>query len=61
MDDLAYARYVRRAKKAEECFIAIRELYGWHIPFRKAYLMAIKDKLLSNEEKNLINEFYPVR
>lgn len=61
MDELAYARHIRRAKKAEEIYTTIRELYGWKTPWSKAYFMAIKDKLLTKEDKEIVKEFYPVR
>lgn len=61
MDELAYSQYIRRANKAEEIYRTIRELYGWENPWKTAYFMAIKDKLLSKEEKDLVKEFNPVR
>lgn len=61
MDELAYARHIQRANEAEKLYRTILELYGWEIPWNKAYFMAIKDRLLSKEEKNLVLEFYPVR
>lgn len=61
MDELAYARYHKRANAADELYRTIRELYGWEIPWNKAYYMAIKDKLLSSEEKHLVKEFHPIR
>ena len=61
MDELAYARHIRRAKEADELVKAILEVYGFRTPWKKAYFMAIKDKLLSKEEKELVKEFHPVR
>ena len=60
MDELAYARHINRAKEAENVYRTIRELYGWEIPWNKSYFMAIKDKLLTKEEKDLVKQFYPV-
>jgi hypothetical protein len=60
MDELAYARHIERAKEAENVYRTIRELYGWGIPWNKSYFMAIKDKLLSKEEKDLVKQFHPV-
>ena len=60
MDELAYARYNKRANEAGEVYKTIRELYGWEIPWKKAYFMAIKDKLLSKEEKDLVKQYHPV-
>lgn len=61
MDELAYARHIKRANEAEKVYRTIRELYGWEIPWNKSYFMAIKDKLLSREEKELVKEFYPIK
>lgn len=60
MDELAYARHIKRAKDAENVYCTIRELYGWEIPWKKAYRMSIQDKLLSKEEKDLVEQFHPV-
>lgn len=60
MDELAYARHIQRAKEAENVYRTIRELYGWEIPWNKSYFMAIKDKLLSKEEKDLVKQFHKV-
>ena len=60
MDELAYARHINRAKEAENVYRTIRELYGWEIPWKKSYFMAIKDKLLTKEEKDLVKQFHPV-
>jgi hypothetical protein len=61
MDEIAYARHIRRANEAEFIYKTIRELYGWEIPWNKSYFMAIKDRILYPEEKKLVKEFYPVR
>ena len=60
MDELAYAQHIKRSKEAENVYCAIRELYGWEIPWNKSYFMAIKDKLLTKEEKDLVKQFHPV-
>ena len=60
MDELAYARHINRAKEAENVYRTIRELYGWEIPWNKSYFMAIKDKLLTKEEKDLVKQYHPV-
>lgn len=61
MNELAYARHIKRAKDADWIYESIRELYGYEIPWKKAYFMAINDKLLSKEEKELVKEFHPVK
>ena len=65
MDELAYRRYIQHMneseKKASEIYRTIRELYGYDTPWKKAYFMAIKDKLLSKEEKDIVKKFYPVK
>lgn len=61
MDELAYARHLKRADRATETYRTIRELYGWEIPWKTSYFMAIKDKLLSKEDKDIVKAFYPVR
>lgn len=61
MDELAYARHIKRANEAEFVYESIRELYGYAVPWKQAYFMAIRDKLLSKEQKALVKEFYPVK
>lgn len=59
--DSVYQAYIQQMKKAEEIYNTIRELYGYGTPWKLAYFMAIKDKLLSKEDKDLVKMFYPVR
>lgn len=61
MDELVYKRYQNRAKKADELQRTVMELYGFGIPWKQAYFMAIKDRLLSKEEKELVKEFHPIK
>lgn len=61
MDEFAYAAYIRRAKKADDVYETIRDLYGWEISWPTAYYRAIKDRLLSKEEKDLVKQFHPIR
>lgn len=61
MDDIAYRRYQANAKKADELQRMILELYGFSTPWKQAYFMAIKDRLLSREEKDLLKEFHPIK
>lgn len=59
MDEIAYARHINRAREADSIYWEIRELYGW-VPWREAYFMAVTDKLLSKEQKELVKEFHPI-
>ena len=59
--DYAYAKYIQKAKRADEIYETIRDLYGWETPWKQAYFMAIKDRMMSQEEKNLVKEFHPVK
>lgn len=61
MDEFAYERYMADAKKADELQRVILELYGFGTPWKQAYFMAIKDKLLSKDDKNLLKEFHPIK
>ena len=61
MDELMYLRYQDRAKKADEIQRAVMELYGFGVPWKQSYFMAIKDRLLSKEEKELVKVFHPIR
>lgn len=61
MDEAAYTRYIARSKEADEIYRTIRELYGWLTPWDKAYFMAIKDGILSKDDKKLVKEFHPIR
>ena len=61
MDEVAYARYMQRAKDADFIYKTIREIYGYEIPWKQAYYKALKDKLLYPEEKKLVKEFHPIK
>ena len=61
MDELAYARYYQNEKKAREVYLAIRDLYGWDYTWAQAYFKALKDKLISKEEKELVKTYYPIK
>ena len=58
LDERAYAEYWKRSNKADELYGAIRELYGKDIPLKQAYLKALRDGMLSEEDKALLREFY---
>ena len=60
MNEVAYSQYIRQAKKADELYYTIRDLYGEEIPWKQAYYKAIKDRLLTVEDKDLIRRFHPV-
>ena len=61
MNEFAYECYMADAKKADELHKTIMELYGYKIPWKQAYFMAIKDKLLSKDDKDLLKEFHPIK
>ena len=61
MNEAAWALYCKMAKQADEIYRTIRDLYGWEIPWNKSYFMAIKDKMFTADEKNLVKEFYPIK
>ena len=61
MNELAYTQHIKKAEKADTLYRTIRELYGWESPWRETYFRAIKDKLLSKEDKLLVKEFHPVK
>lgn len=60
MDELAYRRYCDRGKIADNIFRAVRSEYPF-LPWRNAYLRAVKDGLLTKDERELVREFHPVR
>lgn len=60
MDELAYRRYCDRGKAADDIFRAIKSMYA-SLPWRDAYLRAVKDGLLTKDERELVREFHPVR
>lgn len=60
MDELAYRRYCDRGKIADNIFRAVRSEYP-SLPWRNAYLRAVKDGLLTKDERELVREFHPVR
>ena len=61
MNEAAYTNHINRANKSDEIYRTIRDLYGWSIPWYEAYFMAIKDGILSKDDKQLVKEFHPVR
>lgn len=60
MDELAYRRYCDRGKAADDIFRAIKSMYA-SLPWRDAYLRAVKDGLLTKDERELVRESHPVR
>lgn len=58
-NEIRYALYVKRAKAADELYKTIRDLYGDERPWKQVYMLAIRDKVLSEDEKNLLCEFHP--
>lgn len=60
MDELAYRRYCDRRKAADDIFRAIKSMYA-SLPWRDVYLRAVKDGLLTKDDRELVREFHPVR
>lgn len=60
MDELAYRRYCDRGKAADDIFRTIKSMYA-SLSWRNAYLRAVKDGLLTKDERELVREFHPVR
>lgn len=60
MDELAYRRYCDRGKAADDIFQAVKSMYA-SLPWRDAYLRAVKDGLLTKDDRELVREFHPVR
>lgn len=60
MDELAYRRYCDRGKAADDIFRAVKCMYS-SLPWRTAYVRAVKDGLLTKDDRELVREFHPVR
>lgn len=60
MDELAYRRYCDRGKAADDIFRAVKSMYP-SLPWRTAYVRAVKDGLLTKDDRKLVLEFHPVR
>ena len=58
LDERVYAEHWKRSNKADELYDTIRELYGQDIPLKQAYFKALRDDMLSKEDKALLREFY---
>lgn len=59
MDKLAYRRYCDRGKAAYDIFKAVKSMYPF-LPWKDAYLRAVKDGLLTKDDRKLVREFHPV-
>ena len=60
MNELAYIRYCDLGKAADDIFRAVKCMYP-SLPWRDAYLRAVKDGLLTKDDRELVREFHPVR
>lgn len=60
IDELAYRRYCDRGKAADDIFRAVKSIYP-SLSWQDAYLRAVKDGLLTKDDRNLVREFHPVR
>lgn len=61
MDEMKYRAYISRANEADEIYKQLADIYGFSVPWKQRYFMAVKDKLLTKEQKNLVKEFHPVK
>nr|DAE23824.1 MAG TPA: hypothetical protein [Siphoviridae sp. ct9lR64] len=59
MDELAYRRYCNCGKAADDIYRAVRSVYPF-LSWRDAYLRAVKDGLLTKDDRELVREFHPV-
>lgn len=59
MDELAYRRYCDRGKAADDIFRAVKGMYP-SLTWQDAYLRAVKDRLLTKDDKELVREFHSV-
>lgn len=58
-DELAYRRYCDRRKAADDIFRAVKCMYPSLI-WQDAYLRAVKDGLLTKDDRELVREFHSV-
>lgn len=59
MDELAYRRYCDRGKAADDIFRAVKGMYP-SLTWQDAYLRAVKDRLLTKDDRELVREFHSV-
>lgn len=59
MDELTYRRYCNRGKAADDIFWAVKSMYA-PMPWRTAYVRAVKDGLLTKDDRELVREFHPI-
>lgn len=59
MDELAYRRYCDREKAADDIFRAVKGMYP-SLTWQDAYLRAVKDRLLTKDDRELVREFHSV-
>lgn len=57
MDKVKWLAYQRRAKEAADIRAIVLELYPGHT-LRMALLLGTKDRVLGDNERNLLREFY---
>ena len=59
MDELAYRRYCDRRKAADDIFRAVKGMYP-SLTWQDAYLRAVKARLLTKDDRELVREFHCV-
>lgn len=60
MDKVKWLAYQRRAKEAADIRAIVLELYPRHT-LRMALLLGTKDRVLGDNERNLLREFYSTK
>lgn len=58
MNEMAYRRHCEREREARALYHVIRDLYGKEIKKETMFIRARLDKVITQEEKQLLLEFY---
>lgn len=59
LNESAYRHYCDRGKAAYDIFRAVKSMYA-SLPWREAYLRAVRDGVLTKDERQLVREFHPI-
>lgn len=58
MNEIAYRKHCERESEAKALYRTIRELYGDEIKKETMFIRASIDRVITQEEKRLLLEFY---